>query len=144
MFSREEVKKVLSHLEGEIHLMASLLYGSGLRLAECLTLRIKDIDFELGGIVVRSGKGDNDQSTLWPHVLIPSLKRQIEKTKIKLEENQSVAGFSGASIPEALERKYPYAPMELNWQYFFISKDLALDPRSGKLKQHHHHESFLQ
>jgi integron integrase len=144
VLSREEVQKVLSHLQGEFHLMASLLYGSGLRLVECLGLRIKDLDFELDGIIVRGGKGDNDRKTLLPHLLLPQLKRQIEKAKIKFEENMLVEGFSGASVPEALERKYPNASKELPWQYIFPSRCLATDTRSGKLKQHRHHESFLQ
>ncbi|MCK5137432.1 MAG: integron integrase [Bacteroidales bacterium] len=144
VFSRDEAKVVISNLHGEFHLMASLLYGSGLRLTECLRLRIKDINFNLNEIIIRAGKGDNDRRTLLPHSLIPQLKRQIEKAKIKLEENMLVKGFVGASIPEALERKYPNAPKELAWQYIFPSRKPAIDPRSGKLKQHYRHESFLQ
>jgi integrase len=87
VFSRDEVHDVLSNLHGEFHLMASLLYGSGLRLTECMRLRIKDIDFNLNEIIVRAGKGDNDRRTLLPRLLIPHLKRQIVKAKIKLEEN---------------------------------------------------------
>jgi integrase len=83
VFSRNEVQDVLSNLNGEFHLMASLLYGSGLRLTECMRLRVKDIDLRLNEIIVRAGKGDNDRRTLLPRLLIPQLKRQIEKTKIK-------------------------------------------------------------
>ena len=144
VFSRAEAQDVISNLHGEFHLMASLLYGSGLRLTECLKLRIKDIDFNLNELIVRAGKGDNDRRTLLPRSLIPQLKRQIEKAKIKLEENMFVKGFVGASMPEALERKYPNAPKELAWQYIFPSRKPAIDPRSGKLKQHYRHESFLQ
>jgi integron integrase len=144
VFSRDEAQDVLSNLHGEFHLMASLLYGSGLRLTECMKLRIKDIDFNLNEIIVHAGKGDNDRRTLLPRLLIPQLKRQIEKAKIKLEENMLVKGFSGASMPEALERKYLNAPKELAWQYIFPSRKPAIDPRSGKLKQHYRHESFLQ
>ncbi len=144
VFSRDETLEVLSNLNGEFHLMASLLYGSGLRLTECLKLRIKDVDFKLNEIIVRGGKGDNDRRTILPRLLIPQLKRQLEKAKIKLEENMSVKEFTGASIPEALERKYPNAPIELAWQYIFPSRNPAIDPRSGKLKQHYRHESFLQ
>jgi integron integrase len=144
VFSRDEAQDVLSNLHGEFHLMASLLYGSGLRLTECMKLRIKDIDFNLNEIIVRAGKGDNDRRTLLPCLLIPQLKRQIEKAKIKLEENMLVKGFTGASMPEALERKYLNAPKELAWQYIFPSRKPANDPRSGKLKQHYRHESFLQ
>lgn len=144
VFSRDETLEVLSNLNGEFHLMALLLYGSGLRLTECLKLRIKDVDFKLNEIIVRGGKGDNDRRTILPRLLIPQLKRQLEKAKIKLEENMSVKEFTGASIPEALERKYPNAPKELAWQYIFPSRNPAIDPRSGKLKQHYRHESFLQ
>lgn len=144
VFSRDETLEVLSNLNGEFHLMASLLYGSGLRLTECLKLRIKDVDFKLNEIIVRGGKGDNDRRTILPRLLIPQLKRQLEKAKIKLEEHMSVKEFTGASIPEALERKYPNAPKELAWQYIFPSRNPAIDPRSGKLKQHYRHESFLQ
>ena len=142
--SRDEAQEVLSNLHGEFNLMASLLYGSGLRLTECLKLRIKDIDVKLNEIIVRAGKGDNDRRTILPSLLIPQLKRQIEKAKIKLEENMLVKEFTGASIPEALERKYPNAPKELSWQYIFPSRKPVIDPRSGKLKQHYRHESFLQ
>jgi len=144
VFSRDETQTVLSNLHGEFHLMASLLYGSGLRLTECMALRIKDIDFNLTEIIVRAGKGDNDRRTLLPRLLIPQLKRQIEKAKIKLEENMLVKGFAGASMPEALERKYLNAPNEMAWQYIFPSRKPAINPRSGKLKQHYRHESFLQ
>jgi len=144
VFSHDEAQNVLSNLHGEFHLMASLLYGSGLRLTECLKLRIKDIDLNLNEIIVREGKGDNDRRTILPRLLIPQLKRQIEKAKIKLEENMLLKEFTGASIPEALERKYPNAPKELAWQYIFPSRKPAIDPRSGKLKQHYRHESFLQ
>lgn len=115
-----------------------------MRLTECLKLRIKDVDFKLNEIIVRGGKGDNDRRTILPRLLIPQLKRQLEKAKIKLEENMSVKEFTGASIPEALERKYPNAPEELAWQYIFPSRNPAIDPRSGKLKQHYRQESFLQ
>ena len=117
---------------------------SGLRLTECLKLRIKDIDFKLNEIIVRGGKGDDDRRTILPGLLILQLKRQIEKAKNKLEENILVKEFKGPSIPEALERKYPNAPKELAWQYFFPSRKPAIDPVSGKLKQHHRNESFLQ
>ena len=144
VFSRDETQAVLSNLHGEFHLMASLLYGSGLRLNECMKLRIKDIDFNLNEIIIRAGKGDNDRRTVLPRLLIPQLKRQIEKAKIKLEENMLVKGFTGASMPEALERKYINAPIEPAWQYIFPSRKPAIEPRSGKLKQHYRHESFLQ
>jgi integron integrase len=144
VLDRNEVYKILEDLHGEFHLMAALLYGCGLRLNECLGLRVKDIDFDLNEIMVHCGKEDNDRRTLLPKLLIPHLKMQIEKAKIKLEENLLTLGFSGASMPEALERKYPNAPKELAWQYIFPSRNVSIDPSSGKLKQYHQHESYLQ
>ena len=102
------------------------------------------LDFGLNEIVVRGGKGDNDRRTILPSLLIPQLKRQIEKVRLRLEENLLVARFAGASSPEALERKYPNAPKELAWQYIFPARKPAIDPCSGRLKQHYRHESFLQ
>lgn len=144
VLSREETNKVISNLQGEFQLMASILYGGGLRLTECLNLRVKDMDFGLNEMVVRGGKGDNDRRTILPGLLISPLKRQIEKARFKLEENMLVKGFRGASMPEALERKYPTAPEELAWQYIFPARKPAIEPRSGMLKQHYRHESYLQ
>jgi len=144
VLSRNEVKRVLENLEGEARLMASLLYGCGIRLIECMELRIKDVDVELNEIVVRDGKGNNDRRTLLPISLKEFLQLQINKSKIKFRENLYINNFHGTSIPEALERKYMNAPKEIGWQYVFPAKKLSIDPRSGKLKQHHRHESFLQ
>jgi len=144
VLSREEVQKVLSNLQGEFQLMASLLYGSGLRLMECLNLRAKDIDFGMHEIIVRGGKGDHDRRAILPGLLVPRLNTQIEKAWLRLEENRRLPGFLGASLPEALERKYPNAPMEPGWQYIFPARKPAMDPRSGLLKQHYRHESYLQ
>lgn len=144
VFSRGEVNQVLSNLHGEYHLMASLLYGGGMRLSECLNLRIKDVDFELNELVVRGGKWDRDRRTILPGLLEPQLRIQMEKVRIRFEENLLLPGFRGASMPEALERKYPGAPKELMWQYVFPSRKPALDPRTGTLRQHYRHESYLQ
>ena len=144
VLSRDEIHMVLSYLQGEFHLMASILYGGGLRLSECLNLRVTDIDFGLNEIIVRGGKGDNDRRTILPNLIVPQLNRQLEKARLRLEENMLLIGFRGASIPEALERKYPNAPKELAWQYIFPARNPAIDPRSGSLKQHYRHESFLQ
>lgn len=144
VLSRDEVLRVLSNLQGEFHLMASILYGSGLRLAECLNLRIKDLDFALNEIIVRGGKGNNDRRTILPGSLNPPLILQIEKARIRLDENLLVEGFMGASLPEGLARKYPGAPKEEGWQYLFPARRPAMKPRTGKLNQHHRHESYLQ
>lgn len=144
VLSRDETQKVLSILKGEFHLMASILYGCGLRLSECLNLRVKDIDFDLNEILVRGGKGDHDRRTVLPQSLVRELKLQIEKVRIRLEENIMIKSFRGASMPEAMERKYPGAPKELGWQYIFPARKIAMDPRSESLRQHCRHESFLQ
>jgi len=144
VLSRDETHEVISNLQGEFHLMASILYGGGLRLTECLNLRVKDLDFGLNEMLIRGGKGDNDRRTILPNLLIPQLNIQIEKARLRLEENMLVKGFRGASMPDALKRKYPTAPKELAWQYIFPARKPAIDPRSGSLKQHYRHESFLQ
>ena len=138
------IRKILSNLHGEFHLMASILYGSGLRLSECLNLRVSDIDFSLNEIIVRGGKGDNDRRTILPGVIVPQSTRQIEMVRLRLEENMLLKGFAGASMPEALERKFPSAPKELGWQYIFPSRKPARDPWSRTLRQHYRHESYLQ
>jgi len=144
VLSRNEVKMVLSVLRGEAWLMVSLLYGCGLKLAECLKLRVKDVDFDLNEIVVTNGKGDNDHRTIFPVLLKDQIKLRINNTKIILNNNLLIKGFNGVSMPEALEQKYPNAPKELAWQYLFPSRKPTIDPQSGKLKQHHRDESFLQ
>ena len=144
VLSREEIQCVLSKLSGEFYLMACLLYGSGLRLNECLNIRVKDIDYDLREIMVRQGKGDQDRRTLLPDSVVPLLRRQEEKVKIRLEENKLINGFAGASMPPSLERKYPGAVKELGWQYLFPARKPATDPLSGTLRQHFHHESYLQ
>ena len=144
VLSPDEVNRILSHLQGEVWLMTCLLYGCGLRLTECLRLRIKDIDFELNEIVVRDGKGNNDRRTIFPERLKEALSRQIKKSLLQLEENMLIKEFHGASMPEALERKYSNAPKEYGWQYIFPAKKPGIDPRSWKLKQHYRNESFLQ
>ncbi len=144
VLSRNEVKRVLAELKSEAGLMANILYGCGVRLIECLELRIKDVDFELNEIIVRDEKGNNDRSTVFPVLLKEPIQLQISKVKLIFKENLSIKNFHGASIPEALERKYPNIPKEIGWQYVFPAKKPGIDPRSGKLKQHHRHESFLQ
>lgn len=144
VLSREETLRLISNLQGEFHLMASILYGSGLRFSECLNLRVMDIDFHLNEIIIRGGKWDNDRRTILPKTTIKQLKLQVEKAKIRLDENMLLKGFEGASMLEALERKYVNASKELAWQYLFPARKPALDPRSGKLRQHYRHESYLQ
>lgn len=108
VFTRTEVKQVLSHLQGVHHLLASLLYGSGLRLSECLRLRVKDLDFEYRQITVRDGKGEVDRKTMLPESTIESLKRQLEHARLLHQQDLS-EGLGAVYLPYALERKYPKA-----------------------------------
>ena len=139
---REEVQQVLACLKGEVWLMASLLYGSGLRLRECLVLRIKDIDFVRQQIAVYEGKGDKDRYTLLPQ----TLKQPLEQWIAQQRQNylNQLSERIPASLPYALAQKYPKAPYEWAWQYAFPSAALSVDPRSGTTKLHHRSESFLQ
>ncbi|MFH1632914.1 MAG: tyrosine-type recombinase/integrase [Chloroflexota bacterium] len=123
--------------------MAQLLYGSGLRLMECVRLRIKDIDFEYKTITVRDGKGEKDRFTPLPDSIIPDLWRQIERARL-LHEEDLAAGFGEVYLPYALEIKYPNAARELIWQYLFPAPRRSLDPRSGKERRHHLDATGLQ
>lgn len=143
VFSRDEVKKVLENLQGESYLMASLLYGSGLRLTECIKLRVRDINFGMNEIMVRNETEDYDHKTILPHLLKQPLRRQIKKANLKLEENLLIKEFDGVSLTEELKRKYPNASKKLTWQYIFASKRLSTN-HNGILKQNYVHESFLQ
>jgi len=144
VLSKIEIKEILSLLRGEPLLMTSLMYGCGIRLQECLELRIKDVDYQQNQITIREGNGDNERKTFFPEALKTGLKRQIEKVKLRFEENGVIPGFSGASLPESLMHKYPAASMEEGWQYIFPSVRPAVDPRYGTLKQHHRSESYIQ
>jgi integron integrase len=123
--------------------MASLLYGSGLRLTECLNLRIKDIDFEYRQITVRSGKGDKDRMTMLPTSAIAPLKLQLEKAKF-IHQQDLAQGFGAVYLPNALERKYPNANREWAWQFVFPSIKRSIDPCSGIVRRHHIYEDSLQ
>lgn len=144
ILSREEIDQILSALSGEKKLMVSLLYGSGLQLMECLNLRIKDVDFENNSLTVYDLNGKTCRHTLIPQLLKPHLKRQIEKAKIRFEENVPEKNFSGATLPAGIEKKEPGVALKTEWQYIFPSAKLAADRVTGLLKQHHKHESFLQ
>ncbi len=143
VFTREEVKALLAHLDGTSLLMASLLYGSGLRLMECLRLRVKDVDVGGGQITVRSGKGDKDRVTMMPRALAAALTRQLERTRLTFEEDLA-AGDVNVWLPHALARKYPAAPREWAWQWVFPAAKLSADPRTGQARRHHVGEQVLQ
>jgi integron integrase len=143
VLSKNEVNQVLNGMQGLYQLMAQLLYGSGLRLMECLRLWVKDFDFEQSQIVVREGKGEKDRLTMLPTSLVEPLKAQIAFVQ-KQHVRDLAGGFGSVKLPFALARKYPNADKELGWQYIFPSDRLSLDPRSGITRRHHLDPSGLQ
>jgi integron integrase len=138
-----EVKMLLDQLSGTKWLMASLLYGSGLRLLECLRLRVHDIDFDMRQVMVRNGKGGKDRVTVLPDPIAGPLRRQIDQVRI-FHERDTLDGLDGVYLPFALERKYPNAAKTLGWQYLFPAENASRDPRSGKTRRHHLGENVLQ
>ena len=143
VLSKTEVNQVLSEMQGLHQLMTRLLYGCGLRLMECLHLRVKDIDFEQSQVVVREGKGEKDRLTMLPASLVEPLKAQIAFVK-QQHERDLANGYGSVELPYALARKYPNADKELSWQYVFPSDHLSTDPRSGITRRHHFDPSGLQ
>ena len=142
VISREEAGRFFQQMQGTHALMAKLLYGSGLRLMECVRLRIKDIDCDRKRIKV-FGKGDKWRSTILAQPVIPLLQEHMERVKT-LHHQDLEEGFGEVYLPSALARKYPAAARETSWQYFFPSKKRSIDPRSGKERRHHVLESGLQ
>jgi len=143
VFSRDEVHRILEQLEGKYRLIACLLYGSGLRLLECLQLRIKDIDFDRNELVVRRGKGNKDRVTVLPASLHEDLHECIRHSKA-LHELDLREGFGETSMPYALSRKYPNAAKSIGWQYAFPSENRSVDPLSGRVKRHHLYHTTVQ
>jgi integron integrase len=143
VLSKAEVDRLMDRLHGVHWLMAGLLYGAGLRLMECVRLRVKDVDFDQHHIVIRSGKGDKDRVTLLPERLTQELKNQIHYAK-GLHENDLRRGYGSVYLPNALARKYPNAATSWVWQYVFPSGSLSRDPRSQETRRHHIGESGLQ
>ena len=138
-----EVERLLSVLEGTHALMGKMLYGTGMRLMECVRLRVKDVDFERGEILVRDGKGGKDRVTMLPASLAPPLRAHLLRVR-QLWERDREAGRPGVQMPEALARKYPSAPCEWGWFWVFPARGLSVDPRSGIERRHHTHEQALQ
>jgi integron integrase len=143
VLSREEVRALLGRLSGQHLLMAQLLYGGGLRLMEVLRLRVKDLDFDLGRILVRDGKGFKDRATVFPDCLRGPLQDHLQRVR-RIYEADLERGAGGVFLPYALERKYPSAACEWKWQYVFPSDRLSADPRTGRIRRHHADESGLQ
>ena len=143
VFDRDEISRLLAHMEGRPKLVAALLYGAGLRLLEGLRLRIQDIEFERKQIIVRSGKGAKDRVTLLPPKLFQPIRDQMAMAS-QLHRQDLATGLGEVYLPYALERKYPNAARQWGWQYLFPAGNTAIDPRSDKTRRHHLGESGIQ
>jgi len=143
VFTRDEAHRVINLLEAEPRLMASLLYGSGLRLMECVTLRVKDIDLQSTLIIIRSGKGDKDRVTMLPRSLVPILTRHLARVR-DIHTHDLALGHGNTTLPHALARKYPSASIEWRWQYLFASSRRTSDSQTGIEYRHHVDPSALQ
>lgn len=143
VLTRREAADLLAEMTGTHALMGSLLYGTGMRLMECVRLRVKDVDFERAEILVREAKGGRDRRTMLPHALVEALRAQVERV-VRLHARDVAAGFGQVWMPEALARKYPTSAAEPGWQYVFPSSARSVDPRSGVARRHHVNESGLQ
>ena len=143
VMTREEVKAVLANLTGEKRLMASLMYGAGLRLMECLRLRVQDIDFSRHEILVRDGKGAKDRITVLPESLNAPLQAHLKKVKA-IHEKDLADGWGRVLLPDALDRKYPNAPKDWRWQLIFPQETRWKNTKTGEEGRHHVHETILQ
>jgi integron integrase len=143
VLSVEEVSQILKQMQGTSRLMAKTLYGGGLRVMECCRLRVKDLDFDNSLIFVRAGKGDKDRSTLMAESVKTDLRAHLKRVQ-ELHAKDLAAGAGEVWLPGALSIKYPKAPREWGWQYVFPSKQLSIDPRSGKVRRHHVSDTVLQ
>jgi integron integrase len=143
VLSRAEVRNVLGHLRGDVWLVTSLLYGSGLRLLEGMRLRVKDVDLERRVILVRDAKGQKDRVTILPDDLRVPLTEQLARVRER-HEAALAAGFGGVELPFALARKYPRAHLEMGWQWVFPAARPSHDPRDGTWRRHHLHEATVQ
>ena len=143
VLSREEVSLLLSHLRGPVWLMASLMYGAGLRLLECAELRVKDINFDRGELMIRDGKGGKDRVTMLPASLKEPLRDHLTCVRLQ-HEGDLAAGRGSVALPGALSLKYPTAPFEWSWQWVFPATRFYVDGSTGVRRRHHLHESVLQ
>jgi len=143
VMTRDEVQELLSKMSGITGLMAGLMYGGGLRLMECVRLRVKDIDFAQHQVMVRDGKGQKDRVTMLPERFAAPLGEHLTRVKAVYEQDLA-QGAAGVYIWPALGRKYPNAGKEWIWQYVFPAKSLSVDPRTGKVRRHHINENLVQ
>ena len=143
VLTKPEIGLLFGYLSGVNLLASELIYGCGLRLRECIKLRIKDIDFERKRVIVMGGKGDKDRQTLLPECLVEKLRAHIEQSRLLFKQDRSNS-VPGVELPHALERKYPNAGKQWAWQWLFPSGKLSVDPRSKIVRRHHMHPSNLQ
>lgn len=143
VLSRAEVERIAAVLPTRFSLMARLIYGAGLRLQECIELRVKDVDFDRGTLTIRSGKGDKDRRTVLPESLQAEWSRHVAAIRI-LHDQDRANDVPGVALPLALERKYPNAGREWGWCWAFPAADVSTDPRSGVVRRHHQHPSAFQ
>ncbi|HEX5391830.1 MAG TPA: integron integrase [Rhodocyclaceae bacterium] len=143
VLTRNEVQLLLRHLDGIHSLVCSLLYGTGMRIMECLRLRVKDVDFERHEILIRDGKGFKDRVTMLPSALSSALQKQMEHARL-FHLRDLEAGHGEVYLPYALDRKYPNAGREWMWQYVFPADKPSVDPRSGVVRRHHVQDQAVQ
>jgi len=143
VLSVSEVRSILSRMRGVPRLCASLMYGSGLRLSECTGLRVKDIDFDRGEIMVRAGKGNKDRRVPLPKLASPALRVQMERVRKQFERDRR-AGVVGSALPGALQRKISSAERDWRWQYLFPASRIYVELETGKRRRHHVHDSAIQ
>ncbi len=142
VLTRAEVSSILDQLNGARWIMAGLLYGAGLRLRECLKLRVKDVDFGYGQIFVRDGKGAKDRVTMLPGAVIAPLQQHLVRARA-LHERDLAAGYGGVELPDALRLKFPRAERDWGWKFVFPSYKLSVDKSSGEIRRHHVYENYL-
>jgi len=140
---REEVRAVLENLRDDKRLPASLMYGTGLRLMECLCLRVQDIDFTRNEILVRNGKGAKDRITMLPESFKTPLQAHLKKVKL-IHDRDLAEGWGRVAMPDALDGKYPNAPKEWRWQWVFPQENRWVNPQTGQQGRHHMDESLVQ
>jgi integron integrase len=142
VLTEDEVRRLLARMRGTKWAMASLLYGAGLRLRECLKLRVKDIDFGYRQILVRDGKGAKDRVTMLPGSLVEPLQAHLVQVRA-LHERDLADGCGDVELPDAIARKYPRAPYEWGWKFVFPSDSRSVDPRTGVIRRHHVYENYV-
>jgi len=143
VMTREETKAVISQIEGTKWIAACLMYGAGLRLLECLRLRVQDIDFSANQITVRDGKGNKDRLTMLPEAVKGPLSQHLERVR-EVHKRDLAEGYGRVQMPYALERKYPGAAAEWRWQFVFPQDRRWINPKTGEQGRHHFHESIIQ